>query len=108
MTEHELTPEDTAAMRANPGDWREYLRSEMNRGRARRNKPTPAQAPAHPERQPGGWPPGTRPPDPPPLIPDAEVQRALAEYRDWLAAGCPRITTRCECQPCQQLQGGTR
>ena len=105
MTEHELTPEDTAAMRRD-GTWREYLRYEMNR-----RKQQPGQVgtkPPPPGRKPGGWPPGTRPPDPPPPIPPAEVERALAEYRDWLTAGCPRITTHCECQPCRTLEGGTR
>lgn len=105
MTEHELTPEDTAAMRAVPGDWREYLRSEMGRGRQRAQdaaKPTPP-PPAPPGHQPGAWPPGTRPPDPPPPVSAAETARAVQEYRDWLTAGCPRIDADCECEPCRLL-----
>lgn len=104
MSDPNLTPEDTAALRAQPGDWREYLRSEMNRGRARREqpatKPKPQPPPGH---RPGAWPPGTRPPAPPPPIPDAEVQRALAEYRQWVDDGRPRIDAACECEPCRLL-----
>jgi hypothetical protein len=110
VTHHDLTPEDTAAMRAVPGDWREYLRTEMARGRQRaadaaRGPQKPAQSLG---RKPGGWPPGTRPPDPPPPIPDAEVARAVQEYRDWVAAGAPPGDYRCECTACRQLPGGTR
>lgn len=106
MSDPNLTPEDTAALRAQPGDWREYLRSEMNRGRARREQPAakPA-APAPPGRQPGAWPPGTRPPAPPPPISDTEVQRALAEYREWLDAGSPPGDYQCECPSCRLLPG---
>ena len=108
MTEHELTPDDTAAMRKD-GSWREYLRSEQGRGkyRAEQAGKKPAVAPT-PGRKPGGWPPGTRPPDPPPAIPDAEVARAVQEYRAWQAAGCPPIDTHCECPACRTLEGGTR
>lgn len=108
MTGHELTPDDTAAMRKQ-GDWRAYLRSEMDRGRHRAQLAAvkPAVQPP-PGRRPGGWPPGTQPPDPPPPIPEAEIARAVREYRDWAAAGRPRITTHCECPACQPTDGGTR
>jgi hypothetical protein len=106
---HDLTPEDTAAMRATPGDWREYLQSEIDRGRARREakpqKPVPPPPPGH---RPGAWPPGVRPPDPPPPIHPAEVDRAVREYRDWTTAGHPLIDAHCECPACQQPHGGTR
>jgi hypothetical protein len=96
-------------MRKTPGDFREYLRSEMDRGRARKAKPAPpVPPPAAHGRRPGAWPAGCRPPDPPPPIPDEEVTRALAEYRDWLTAGRPKIHTACGCEPCQLLEGGTR
>jgi hypothetical protein len=108
VSEPEITPEDTAAMRKVPGDFRAYLRSEMDRGRARQKPGLKPQAPAPPGRQAGAWPPGTRPPDPPEPIPETEITRALAEYRDWLAAGQPKIHTRCECEPCRTLEGGTR
>lgn len=36
---HELTTDDTAAMRSRPGEWRAYLRSEMDRGRYRAANP---------------------------------------------------------------------
>lgn len=109
MSAPDLTPEDTAAMRKTPGDFREYLRSEMARGAARREKPRAAgRAPAPPGRRPGGWPPGTRPPDPPPEIPAAEVAHAVQEHRDWVAAGRPPGQYRCECQPCQITNGGNQ
>jgi hypothetical protein len=109
MSGPEITPEDTAEMRRRPGDWREYLRSEMARGTARRLQPAAKPAPLRPPgRRPGGWPPGTRPPDPPPPPDPAEVARAVAEYRHWAAAGHPPGDHHCECQPCQLLQGGTR
>lgn len=107
---HGLTPEDTAAMRAVPGDWREYLRTEMDRGRQRAGRA--ARAPRKPAqrlgRKPGAWPPATRPPDPPPPTADTETARAAQEYRDWAAAGSPPGDYRCECEPCRQLPGGTR
>lgn len=104
----DLTPEDTAAMRASGGDWREYLRSEMNRGRDRAKPAVKPKPQPPPGRRPGGWPPGTRPPDPPEPIPDAEVERALAEHRAWLDAGSPPGQYRCECPPCQLTNGGTQ
>lgn len=105
MTAPDITPEDTAAMRASGKDFREYLRSEMDRGRARKQapvKPAPQPRPGH---RPGAWPVGTRPPDPPPPMPAAEVDRAVAEYRQWNAAGQPACQPRCECPSCQQLPG---
>jgi hypothetical protein len=108
VTAPDLTSEDTTAMRRQ-GDWREYLRSEMDRGSARRLAPAAkSTAPAPPGHRPGAWPAGTRPPDPPPPADPAETTRAIAEYRHWLRAGRPRITTHCECPACQQLTGGTR
>jgi hypothetical protein len=104
VTEHELTPDDTTAMRKD-GTWREYLRSEMGRGKYRAEqagKPRPAPPPP-PGHRPGGWPPGTRPPDPPPAIPAAEIDRALAAYR-----ANPDEDHPCQCPACQQLQGGNR
>lgn len=104
MTEPDINPEDTAAMRRE-GSFREYLRSEMARGKFRAEqaakKPAPAPPPAG--HRPGAWPPGTRPPDPPPPIPDSEIARAVQEYRDWLAADRPKIQTACECEPCRLL-----
>jgi len=108
MNAPDLTPEDTAAMRKTPGDFREYLRSEMARGRARNVKPAPKSAPVVPGRRVGAWPAGSRPPDPPPPVQPAVVQAALDEYRQWLADGQPSGRRHCECQPCQQLEGGTR
>jgi len=108
MSAPDLTPEDTAAMRANPGDWREYLRSEMARGRARNEKPKPKTAPVIPGRRIGAWPANSRPPDPPPPVPPTVVQEALDEYRQWLADGQPPGRRPCECEPCQQLHGGNR
>jgi hypothetical protein len=108
MTEPDITPEDTAAMRSVPGDFRAYLRSEMDRGRARQKPGPKPQAPAPPGRQPGAWPPGTSPPAPPPPIPAAEIQRALAEYRQWLDDGQPPGHYRCECTSCLQLEGENR
>lgn len=109
MTGHDLTPEDTAAMRATPGDWREYLRLEIARGRARRDCKPPVRAPAQPPgHRPGAWPPGIRAPEPSPPVDPAETARAVAEYRDWLLAGRPPVTTTCECPNCQLLEGGNR
>lgn len=108
MSAPDLTPEDTAEMRRSPGDFREYLRSEMARGAARRGKPATKPRPQPPPgRRPGQWPPGTRPPDPSPPIHPAEVQRALAEHRQWLDDGSPPGNYQCECTACQQLPGGT-
>lgn len=96
-------------MRKTPGDFREYLRSEMDRGRARKAKPAPLVQPAAAHgRRPGAWPAGTRPPDPPPSVPEAIVAEALAEYRQWLAAGQLPGDHRCDCTSCQLLHGGTR
>ncbi|MET9222398.1 hypothetical protein ABZX65_27040 [Streptomyces sp. NPDC003300] len=110
MSADGLTPEDTAAMRATPGDWREYLRSEMDRGRQRAaDAAKPPDKPARRSNQkPGAWPAGTRPPDPPEPIPPEEIQRAITEYRHWLNAGSPPGQYRCECPNCQLLEGGTR
>ena len=109
MSDYELTPGDTAAMRAEGDDWRLYLRGEIAKGRARREaKPEPRAPAPPPGRRPGAWPPGTRPPDPPPPVHPAEVQRAVQEYRDWLLADRPRITTNCECHNCQLLEGRNR
>ena len=103
MSEHDLTPEDTAAMRRE-GSFREYLRAEMGRGKYRAEQAAkPKAPPAPPGRRPGAWPPGTRPPDPPPSIPPAEVERALAEYR-----ANPTEDHPCDCQPCRTLEGGNR
>lgn len=104
MSEPEITPDDTAAMRRE-GSFREYLRAEMGRGRHRAEqagkKPPPAATP--PGRKPGAWPPGTRPPDPPPPIPNAEVAQAVAAYR-----ANPDEDHPCQCPACKQLQGGTQ
>lgn len=108
MTTPDITPEDTAAMRAQPGDFRAYLRAEMDRGRSRREKPRPIPQPPITGHRPGAWPTGTRSPDPPPPIPPAEVDRATAEYRHWIADGQPPGAYRCECPACQLTQGGTR
>jgi hypothetical protein len=105
VSEYDLTPDDTAAMRAQGNDWREYLRSEMGRGKYRAEqaaKPKPPPAPP-PGRRPGAWPPGTRPPDPPPPVPDADIAQALAAYR-----ANPDQDHPCQCPACQQLTGGNR
>jgi hypothetical protein len=102
----DLTPEDTAAMRRE-GDLPGYMRSLIRRTAT--GKPaTKPQAPGPPGRRPGTWPPGTRPPDPPEPIPAAEIQRALAEYRQWLDDGQPPGHYRCECTNCLQLEGENR
>jgi hypothetical protein len=107
VTAPDLTSEDTTAMRRQ-GDWREYLRSEMDRGSARRLAPATKPAlPPPPGRRPGRWPPATRPPDPPPPVPPEEAARAIAEYRQWRAAGSPPGDHHCECPACQLLPGST-
>lgn len=104
----DLTPEDTNAMRKQ-GDWRAYLNDEIAKGNARREQPAKKPAPpAPPGRRPGAWPPGTSPPAPPPPIPADEIQRALAEYRQWLDQGQPPGHYRCECTSCLQLEGENR
>jgi hypothetical protein len=109
MSDYELTPEDTTAMRGQADDWRTYLRGEIAQGAAKRDAKAPKRPPSPPPgRRPGAWPPGTRPPDPPPPVPPEEAARAVAEYRAWAAAGHPRIQTTCECTPCQLIDGGTR
>lgn len=96
---NDISSEDVTAMRRE-GDLSEFVRSLIRRPGTR--KPAP-QAPAPPGHTPGKWPSGTRPPDPPPPIPDTEVARAVQEYRDWMAAGRPKIQTACECEPCRLL-----
>jgi hypothetical protein len=106
VTEPQITPDDTKALRAQ-GSWREFLDLEMARGNERRlAKPPPP--PAQTGHRPGAWPPGTRPPDPPPPIPPDEVARATAEYRQWRADGSPPGQYRCECPNCQLLEGENR
>lgn len=103
MTEHELTPDDTAAMRAHKGDWREYLRVQQAVGNERRLARQPPPRPSRTGHRPGAWPPGTRPPDPGPPIDPAEVARAIAAYR-----ASPDQDHPCPCPNCQLLEGDNR
>jgi hypothetical protein len=102
----DFDPADIAAVHAE-GDLPRLLREEIAKGQARKAKPAPAVPPPPPGRRPGAWPTGANPPDPPPPIPPAEVERALAEYRQWLADGQPPGAYRCDCTSCQLLPGRT-
>lgn len=102
----DFDPADIAAVHAE-GDLPRLLREEIAKGRSRREKPRPIPKPSTTGRRPGAWPSGTRPPDPPPPIPPAEVDRAIAEYRQWLAHGQPAGAYRCDCPACQLLPGST-
>lgn len=96
----DFSVEDVAAMREQ-GDFREFLRSRMRKGPASKKPPAWSPPPGH---KPGAWPPGTRPSaavnD---EIPAAAWDRALADYRAWLLAGCPPTPTEpCPCAGCRR------
>lgn len=83
MTDFDET--DIHAMRQQ-GDLKAFMRQLIRPTRPTAT-PTPRRArPRPPDRNPGTWPAGSHPPGPDPDPPSpAECQRALTEYREWLA-----------------------
>lgn len=99
----DLDPEDTAAMRRENGgkDFRLFLRQQIANGQARKVQQPEVKPPKPPGYQPGAWPTGTRPPDPPPTRhTEADWQRALSRYR----LGYGHDTDPCHCGSCTRLQ----
>lgn len=92
----DISGDDIAALLAQ-GDLGAFLRLQ-----GRDAHPKPAAGPDPPLR-PGAWPTGSQPPTPPRAFSDAEVARALAEYREWREAGEPDGDYRCECDSCRLL-----
>ncbi|MEV6547938.1 hypothetical protein AB0M57_04420 [Streptomyces sp. NPDC051597] len=104
--------DDIKAMRAenNGRDLSAFLRQQIRDGNARRATPPKTVTPKPPGHKPGGWPSGTRPPDPPPAEWSPEWDAALADYRTYIAATEHRdrlVEDKgqvCECQPCTDLR----
>jgi hypothetical protein len=90
--------EDIAALLAQ-GDLGEFLKVQESAGALE----SPPEAVQEAPRRPGAWPAGTRPPGPPPPIPEHVVQTAVEEYRAWLRGERPHDPIRCDCQPCQAI-----
>lgn len=99
----DVDPEDVKAMRKQ-GDLSAFLRQQIADGRTRRTRraPAPPEPPPQPpgRRRPGTWPPGTCPPRPVPMPPADMVAAALTDYRRWIVADRPEITSRCACPAC--------
>lgn len=103
----DFTEADMAVLRK-AGFRGQVLRDLIAEGVARKTPPVVVPVPRQPGRTAGAWPPGTSPPGPLVQDPDADWPAALAEYRAWLAADCPKIRTRCECGAHPLADGGSK
>lgn len=90
---------DIAAMRReDPADLRRFMRDQLRAGQARKVAPPVVKPPKPPGYQPGAWPTGARPPDPPPnRHTEADWQHALDRYR----LGHGSDTDPCHCGSCR-------